>query len=116
MKNNKYENYNLEVGARIRYIRESLNMTREQFSELCDISDSLLTAVELGRKSITVKTLNKICTASNTSADYIVFGESEDCASENILHIISSIPADKRESALIILREYANTVKKDKND
>ena len=32
--------YNLTVGLRIREIREALRMTREQFSEICDISDS----------------------------------------------------------------------------
>ncbi len=111
MNNINNNDYNLEVGTRIRNIRESLNMTREQFSELCDISDSFLSAIELGKKSLTVKTLKKICQAANYSADYVVFGDNDNIATRNILHIIDSIPTNKRDSALIILREYAKAVK-----
>lgn len=41
-----YKNYNLTVGLRIREIREAHNMTRAEFSEKCNISDSFLAAVE----------------------------------------------------------------------
>ncbi len=65
---------NLTVGQNIRQVRESMGYTRETFSELCDISDSFLSDVERGNKSITTKTLYKICNATHTSADYILFG------------------------------------------
>ena len=84
MNNINNNDYNLEVGTRIRNIRESLNMTRE---------------------------LKKICQAANYSADYVVFGDNDNIATRNILHIIDSIPTNKRDSALIILREYAKAVK-----
>lgn len=42
--------YNLTVGLRIREIREALRMTREQFSEICDISDSFLADIERGKR------------------------------------------------------------------
>ena len=64
------KDYNLLVGLRIREIREAFQMTRAEFSEKCDISESFLAAVESGKKSITSKTLYKICTALNVSADY----------------------------------------------
>ena len=66
---------NFDVGMQIRKIRENMHMTREQFSELCDISDSFLAAVECGKKSITTKTLYKICIRTGVSADEIIFGE-----------------------------------------
>lgn len=103
-------NYNLEVGTRIRSVRESLHMTRERFSEKCDISDSFLAAVECGKKSITVKTLKKICSAANVSADYIVFGRNNDFESDNIIELLCSIPRNKRSSAMIILQEYVRAV------
>ena len=34
--------YNLMVGLRIREVRESMHLTRERFSEKCDISTSFL--------------------------------------------------------------------------
>ena len=43
---------NITVGARIRTIRENMGYTRERFSDLCDISDSFLSDVERGNKSL----------------------------------------------------------------
>lgn len=42
----------LEVGNRIRSIREGLHMTRNVFSENINISESYLTQLELGNKSL----------------------------------------------------------------
>lgn len=44
------KDFNLIIGLRIREVREVLHMTREQFSEKCDISTSFLSAVENGKK------------------------------------------------------------------
>lgn len=59
------KDFNLIIGLRIREVREVLNMTREEFSEKCNISTSFLSAVENGKKAITTKTLCKICNATN---------------------------------------------------
>ena len=73
---------NITVGARIRTIRENMGYTRERFSDLCDISDSFLSDVERGNKSLTTKTLYKICSSTNASADYILLGKSQTSASQ----------------------------------
>lgn len=39
---------NLEIGERIRGIRENLHMSREKFSEMIDISDVFLGQIERG--------------------------------------------------------------------
>jgi len=70
--------YDAQVGSRIRSTRELMGLTRERFAELCDISDSFLADVELGKKSPTVRTLNKICVAAKISAEYIVSGTAPD--------------------------------------
>lgn len=44
------KDYNLLVGLRIREIREAFQMTRAEFSEKCDISESFLAAVESGKR------------------------------------------------------------------
>ncbi len=51
------KDYNLLVGLRIREIRESMHLSREKFSEKCDISPSFLSDVERGKKSLTTKTI-----------------------------------------------------------
>lgn len=48
---NPAKDFNLLVGLRIREIREAAGLTREQFSEMCDISESFLTSVEQGQKA-----------------------------------------------------------------
>ena len=89
----KKEEINISIGSRIRQVRENMGYTREHFSELCDISDSFLSDVERGNKSLTTKTLYKICTSANISADFIVLGNDTSTDSDNpaIDSIISTL-------------------------
>ena len=68
---------NLEIGERIRGIRENLHMSREKFSEMIDISDVFLGQIERGERSLSIKTLTKIVNFTGTSSDYILFGDSK---------------------------------------
>ena len=110
------KDFNLIVGLRIREVRESFQTTQAQFSETCDISESFLAAVEGGKKSITSKTLYKICTATNVSADYFIRGRGNGFETDTILELISSMDKRPREGALRILREYADVVYKMQTD
>lgn len=113
------KDFNLIVGLRIREVRESFHMTQAQFSEKCDISESFLAAVEGGKKSITSKTLYKICNYTNVSADYFIRGKGNGFETDTILELISSMDKRPREGALRILREYTDVIYKlqqDKSD
>ncbi len=68
---------NLEIGERIRGIRENLHMNREKFSEIIDISEVFLGQIERGERSLSIKTLTKIVKFTGTSTDYILFGDVE---------------------------------------
>ena len=61
---------NIEVGERIRNIREGLDMTRESFSEMIDVSDVFLGQIERGERSLSLKTLCRIIT--NTCFNAII--------------------------------------------
>ena len=63
-----------KVGERIRQIREGLNMNREKFSEMVDISSVFLGQIERGERSLSIKTLSKIVKFTGVSTDYILFG------------------------------------------
>lgn len=104
------KDFNLMVGLRIREVREVLHMTREQFSERCDISDSFLVAVENGKKSITSKTLFKICSTTNISADYIIFGKQYGYQMDMIVEMLGALEAPLRDSAVQILSEYIKSI------
>lgn len=105
------KDFNLIIGLRIREIREALHMTREQFSELCGISDSFLGAVENGKKSITSKTLFKICTNAHISADYIILGNHNDFQIDMILELLRELDEPQRESAIRILSEFVSAIR-----
>lgn len=62
------------IGERLRGIRESMHMNRENFSEKIDITDSFLGQIERGERSLSVKTLKKVVKYTGVSADYLLFG------------------------------------------
>ncbi len=109
------KDYNLTVGLRIREIREVLDMTREEFSEKCDISCSFLAAVEGGHKAITSKTLYKICTATDLSADYFIRGNKEGFEADMVIEMIHSMDKKSQKHAVNILREYVSAIQHLKN-
>lgn len=79
---------NLEIGERIRGIRENLHMSREKFSEIIDISDVFLGQIERGERSLSIKTLTKIVDFTGTSTDYILFGDSKNNKTYDKINII----------------------------
>lgn len=104
------KDFNLTVGLRIRKIRESGRMTRAQFSEKCGISESFLTAVERGCKGITSKTLYKICTAFDVSADYFIFGHEGGFEADMLIEKASTMDKHFREALTRIIREYVEVI------
>ena len=99
------KDYNLMVGLRIREIRETMHMSREKFSEKCDISTSFLSDVERGKKSLTAKTIYKICSACNISADYVVLGYKAGFDKDAGIEILNSFNNEQIEHILNILYE-----------
>ena len=73
-----YKLNNIEIGERIRAIREGMSMSREKFSEMVDISEVFLGQIERGECSLSLKTLSSIITSSGHSADFILYGKEED--------------------------------------
>lgn len=99
------KDYNLMVGLRIREVRESMHLTREKFSEKCDISPSFLADIERGNKSLTAKTIYKICSACSITADYIIFGHKSGFDRDIVMEILSSYSDDQLEHISNILYE-----------
>ena len=68
---------NVEIGNRIRSIREDMSMSREKFSEMIDISEVFLGQIERGECSLSIKTLTNIVAFSGSSADFILYGNND---------------------------------------
>ena len=85
---------NLEVGERIRGIRENLKMNREIFSEMIDISDVFLGQIERGERSLSLKTLCRIVSFTGVSTDFILFGNNTNNSTINKIDRILSKSSD----------------------
>ena len=109
------KDYNLIVGLRIREVRESMNLSREKFSEKCDISVSFLADVERGKKSLTAKTLYKICTSMDVSADYIILGHKKGFDKDMSIEVLNSFSNEQLEHVTTILQEikHLSSTKRD---
>jgi len=108
--------YDAQVGSRIRTARELMGLSRERFAELCDVSDSFLAGVELGKMSPTVRMLNKICVASKLSADYIVSGAAPDGTDDErynaVFTLIKTVEPERlqccTEVLLALVKEFSS--------
>lgn len=85
---------NVEVGERIRKIREELKMNRETFSEMIDISDVFLGQIERGERSLSLKTLCRIVSFTGSSTDFILFGTMEENTTINKINRILNRSSD----------------------
>lgn len=62
------------IGKRIRAKRLELKMTQEGLAELTHLSRSYIYLIEIGKKSLTISTLNRIRKVFNVSFNYFFSG------------------------------------------
>lgn len=67
----------LAIGERIRKVRTDMGLSREQLSEILNISALFLGFIECGQRGMSLDTLCSLCKATNVSADYYLFGKTE---------------------------------------
>ena len=71
------KNINLEIGERVRLVRMSRGLSREELAEILGISALFVGYIECGQRGMSLATLQKICKALNVSADYILLGNTK---------------------------------------
>lgn len=86
---------NLEIGERIRKIRESMHMSRECFSENIDVSVVFLGQIERGERSLSIKTLSSIVKYTGASTDYLLFGDSKENSTKKKINRILDMSSDE---------------------
>jgi transcriptional regulator with XRE-family HTH domain len=71
-----YENINLKIGERIKFLRKNKNISQETLANMADIERGYMTGVESGKRNVSVKVLSKIITALDTSfSDFFNYKE-----------------------------------------
>lgn len=86
---------NLEIGSRIRTIREGMKLSRESFSEKINISEIFLSQIERGEKSLSLNTLISICENTGCSSDFLLFGRiDENAIAKKTLRLLNQLPPE----------------------
>ena len=102
----------LEVGNRIRNVREGLRMSRSVFSEKINISESYLAQLELGNKSIGINTLIAVCEYTGYSSDYFLFGNNvNDDLNKKIIRMVSVLPENSLDLVYEVVRSIKSHIK-----
>ena len=82
-----------EIGARIRTERENLDLTREKFAEIIELSPFYIGQIERGDRKMSVDTLIKISDSLHISVDYILKGckkSNEELDLQKEFHVLES--------------------------
>ena len=101
---------NKEIGNRIRENRKLLQLSRERFSEMIDISPHFLAEIEAGKKGMSSVTLLKMRKGLGVSADYILTGDSND-KEQGILNMLSELDDYQLSKAKELLGIFISVLK-----
>ena len=80
----------ITIGQRLRQQRKHLNLTREQFAELADISASYYGQIEVGTSQMSLDTLIRISKTSRLSMEYILLGEDSEAQDLSAINALLS--------------------------
>lgn len=104
-----------EVGARIKYLRETNRYTREAFADKIGISSKFLYEIETGRKGFSANTLLRISQTLSVSCDYILCGHGgKNKISQEIRDILESMDPGQMERVKDIMSLVRDISKKNK--
>ena len=91
-------NGNVQLGRRIRLVRDLSGLTQAELAEIIDVSIQYLSDLERGLVGASTRTICRICEATNCSADYVLLGR-KDCTSvdrlQNCLDRIRFLPSEQ---------------------
>lgn len=113
----QFNNEDIDIGERLRGVRESMHMTREKFSEKIDITDSFLGQIERGERALSAKTLKKVVKYTGISADYLLFGKDTNNETiqkiNNILTVNSETTSDFIYHIVMCSNDFCRKIKEE---
>lgn len=83
----------MDLGAKIKFLRESAGLTQVAFAKMLNISNSALSQYESGDRIPSDATKIKIADQFDVSLDYLMGRTEQKCISQN--HTSSKLPIDK---------------------
>lgn len=95
-----------EIGLRVKRIRESMHLSKEEFAKLLGISGQYLGIVERGESCFSIEKLEKLCKLTHLSADYILFGKDYKLPNKTN-KLLSKYSEDQIKSGCAVLEQFA---------
>jgi len=74
----KYEDWLVKFGNRVRCERERQNLTRVSLAEKANTEQGYIVQIERGSRSPSMKTFTNLLSALGVSADYLIYGTTEE--------------------------------------
>ena len=88
--------------------REFRRLTQEQLAEEVGTTASVISLLESGKRSLSLKWLRRLAPPLHTTPGFILDHRPEDLPTE-ILEVWATIPEEKHDQALEILRTFSRT-------
>ena len=115
----EFNKEDIDIGERLRSVRENMKMTREEFSEKIDITDSFLGQIERGERALSAKTLKKVVRYTGISADYLLFGKNSNNETiqkiNNILAVNAETTSDFIYDVVMCSNDFCKKIKEENN-
>lgn len=105
----------IEMGERIREIRNEMNMTKDGLAKAMGVTGQFIGVVESGRSAISYGKLKKFCEISGYSADYILFGKKMEMLNERKA-LFLEFNEEQIEDACEILKRMSKIIKRNPSE
>ncbi len=101
------------LGSRVKDLRKSNKITREQLAEKIDVSTRFLADVESGKAGVSLCTLKKLCSVLGTTADFLLGISEYSDAQRQYIEIdnkIKNIDKEKLKNLNIIIDAFCEAI------
>lgn len=103
--NNNFKG-DIEIGQRVKKIREERKMTQKRLAEQVSVSSSSITRLELGQTMVSVFTIVKIAEVLNTPISYLLFGYEEKNDISGVSEIVKKLDKCTPEQRGMLLQSF----------
>ena len=99
---------NIQIGMRIKQVREAAGLTQEHLAELLDVTAQYISGVERGAVGLSVPILTNLCSVLLVSSDFILLGDMETAMEtadvSGVVARLSRLPAEHVQNVESIIK------------
>lgn len=96
----------IEIGRRVRMVREERNMTQKKLAEKVIVSSSSITRLESGQTMVSVFTIVRIAEVLNVPISYLLFGYEEENDISGVHDIVKKLDKCSADQKKLLLQSF----------